>query len=79
MVSLAAKFLHGERDNAITLLASRLARSVEFEGSEMHRLTPAKVAFVLLAWRKEQLNNYKKWCVFTYCFFYWVCCSGACV
>lgn len=52
-----------KRDNAITLLGSRLARSVDFEGSETHMLTPEKVATVLLLWRKEQLGNYKKWCV----------------
>lgn len=50
-----------ERDNAITLLASRLARSVDFEGAENGVLTPGKVGTVLLLWRKEQLTNYKKW------------------
>lgn len=49
------------RDNAITLLASRLARSVDQEGPEMHVLTPQKVALALLDWRTEQLANYKKW------------------
>lgn len=49
------------RDNAITLLASRLARSVDQEGAQKQILTPDKVADVLLDWRMEQLANYKKW------------------
>lgn len=49
------------RDNAITLLASRLARSVDQEGPQKQILTPDKVADVLLDWRMEQLANYKKW------------------
>ncbi|CAM9399100.1 unnamed protein product, partial [Hapterophycus canaliculatus] len=43
-------------------MASRLARSVDQEGPEMHVLTPHKVALVLMDWRTEQLGNYKKWC-----------------
>ena len=49
------------RDNAITLLASRLARTVGQEGIQKHGLTPNVVANVLACWRTEQLTNYKKW------------------